>query len=118
MKPKHSFYFVSMDLGAKTPKRSRPIMKDFQIWVGNHGWSQGEDPPMKPRLIGTVRSVDFKTACYKHELQTSLARIKDGERKGDLNDQDYPWWFDENKISNSWLGKYYETEQEAWESFK
>ena len=54
----------------------------------------------------------------KYELKQKYIRITNGELKGDLNNQDYPWWFNENTISNSWTGKYYESKEEALKSFK
>lgn len=92
-------------------------MKKYEIWVGNYHLGQGSHPPSKPELLATVESVDFKTACLKYELTGKLERINQGERQGNLNSQDYPWWYDHHTNTNSWLGKYFETEQEAWSTF-
>jgi hypothetical protein len=93
-------------------------MKKYEIWVGNYHLGQGHRGSKEPELIDIVWSVDFKTACIKSELKRKLKRLEEGETKGDLNNQDYPWWFNEINISNSWLGKYYETKEEALKSFK
>ena len=93
------------------------VVKNYDIWVGYYPGDQGSFGPTKPELVATVPSINFKTACMKHELISKFDRILEGEFKGDLNSQDYPWWFDENKVSNSWIGKYYESEEDAWLSF-
>lgn len=92
-------------------------MKKFEIWVGYYHLGQGYDPPTEPQLLAEIESVDFKTACIKYELRRKLDRIEEGEKKRNLNSQDYPWWFNEITVSNSWLGKYYETREEALNSF-
>ena len=94
------------------------IMNKYEIWVGYYHLGQGHHGNTEPELITTVQAINFKTACIKHELTSKLKRILEGEIKGDLNNQDYPWWFDENKIANGWLGKYYESKEEALKSFK
>ena len=93
-------------------------MRYYEIWIGDYSLGQGSNGPMEPERVATIESVNFKTACIKYELTSKLERIVEGEKLNNLNSQDYPWWFDENKVSNSWTGKYYETEEEAWESFK
>lgn len=93
-------------------------MKTFEIWVGKYHLGQGHHGSIKPELLAKIEAADFKTACIKYELTTKLNRIEEGEKLGNLNMQDYPWWFNENTISNSWLGKYYETEEAALKSFK
>lgn len=92
-------------------------MKKYQIWIGYYHLGQGFDSPIEPQQIDTVEAVDFKTACMLHELRSRLKRFEEGQLKGDLNSQDYPWWFNEHTISNSWLGKYFETKEEAQQSF-
>lgn len=92
-------------------------MKQFEIWVGYYHLGQGHHGSTEPELIDTILAIDFKTACMKHELLSKLQRIVEGEYKNDLNAQDYPWWFNENLISNSWLGKYYPSKEEAQKSF-
>lgn len=93
-------------------------MKVFEIWIGNYSLGQGYSSPTEPDLLAEIESVDFKTACIKYELISKLKRLEEGEVKGNLNSQDYPWWFHENSISNSWTGKYYESKEEALKSFK
>lgn len=92
-------------------------LKEFKIWTGYYHLGQGHHGSTKPELWGKELAVDFKTACIKHELKSKLERIEEGEQKGNLCSQDYPWWFNENTLSNSWLGKYYPTKEEAQEDF-
>ena len=93
-------------------------LKAYEIWLGKYSLGQGYSDPTEPEKVATVGAVDFKTACLKFELTRKLERIHQGEVNGDLNNQDYPWWFDENTISNSWTGKYYESKEEAQKSFE
>lgn len=93
-------------------------MKKFEIWIGCYHLGQGYDPSTEPQKIAEIEAVDFKTACIKYELQNKLDRIEEGEANNNLNNQDYPWRFNENTISNTWLGKYYESKEQAWKSFK
>jgi len=92
-------------------------MKRFEIWIGYYHLGQGYEGSNEPELIAKETAIDFKTACLKYELKSKLRRIEEGERIGNLNSQDYPWWFNENDVSNSWLGKYYETREDALSSF-
>ena len=69
-------------------------------------------------MVDTQTSLDFKTACLKHELKSRLKRIEDGERKNNLNSQDYPWWWNERTNSNGWTGPYFQTKEDADKSFK
>lgn len=93
-------------------------MNRYDIWIGFYHLGQGHHGSIEPKLLDTIEAFDFKTACLKHELLSKLRRIREGESKKNLNDQDYPWWFNEHTITNSWTGKYYETREEALKSFK
>lgn len=91
-------------------------MENFEIWIGRYDMGEGVDSK-EPELLATIPSVNFKTACIKYELGTKLQRMMDGEEAGNLNPKDYPWYFNEDTISNVWLGKYYKTKEEAQKSF-
>lgn len=93
-------------------------MKKYEIWIGYYHLGQGHHGITEPTLLAVEEAINFKTACIKYELKSKLQRIREGELKGDLNSQDYPWWFNENKISNSWTGLYYESKEAALKSFK
>jgi hypothetical protein len=92
-------------------------MKTFEIWVGYYHLGQGSHGTTSSRKVGTIEAIDFKTACIKYELKNKMDRILEGEKDKDLNSQDYPWWFNADKISNSWTGRYFETEEEADQTF-
>lgn len=114
---KESYKFIIMDL-SKVQEKKIPEMKLYEIWIGNCHLGQGDHRSTEPEKVGEEVAVNFKTACIKMELKKKLQRIEEGERKGNLNNQDYPWWFNENTISDSWWGKFYETKEEAQKSFK
>jgi hypothetical protein len=87
--------------------------KKFEIWTGYYHLGQGYDGSTEPYKWGEEEAIDFKTACMKHELRSHLKRLEDGEEKGNLNMQDYEWFFNPHKISNSWIGQYFENKEEA-----
>lgn len=93
-------------------------MRKYEIWVGYYHLGLGHHGSKEPELIDIQFAPDFKTACLLSELKGKLKRIEEGIIKENLNSQDYPWWFNENTVSNSWLGKYYESKEEALKSFK
>jgi len=93
-------------------------MKEYEIWVGYYHLGQGDHGSREPQLLAKVKAVNFKTACYKYELESSLKRIVEGELRGNLNNQDYEWWYNPRSNSNSWTGKYYTSKEEALKTFK
>lgn len=93
------------------------LLKKYSLWLGDYHLGQGYHGPTKPELVAMVKAIDFKTACYKYELQSKYRRLIEGEIKDDLNSQDYHFYYDPTKLINSWTGKYYETKDEAWTSF-
>jgi hypothetical protein len=96
----------------------KPI-KLWQIWVGNYHLGQGYDPPNEPEMIAEVKAATFDLACLKYELRTSLNSIEERERKGEYIDfQSRRWFYDWDNNSNGWTGKYFETKEEALQSFK
>lgn len=93
-------------------------MKEFEIWIGYYHLGQGYDPSRKPEHMATIDAVDFKTACLKHELMTSLQQvIREEITSGYVNEQTANWFYSYKTNSNSWTGKYYESEAEALASF-
>lgn len=120
--PLSNYKFVTIDYG-KTAKRGRvtPEPREFEIWIGWYHLGQGYDPPTEPQLVATVKSVDFKTACLKHELESSLATIRRLEASGDyISNQQYNNFFSikDGRPYDGWTGFYYETREEALKSFK
>lgn len=101
------------------PPKFRPkkeAKKSYQIWVGYYHMGQGSHPPKGPELIATVEAHSFKEACFKYELSSKLQHLE--SRSGDLNDQDFVWNYNPHTNSNSWLGPYFETKEEAQKTFK
>lgn len=112
-----SMSHIIMDFRDKPYEPVIPQLKKYEIWTGYYQIDYG-DAETKPRKWGEEEAINFKTACLKYELKSKLQRLEEGEAKGNLNSQDYPWWFDHNQIRNSWVGQYFETEEEAWKTFK
>lgn len=93
-------------------------LKEYLIWIGYYHLGQGHHGSTEPQLLAIVRASDFKTACFKYELSSKLKSISEQELKGgDISSQDYNWFYNPHNNSNSWTGKYYESEEEAWKSF-
>lgn len=94
-------------------------LKWYEIWVGNYSIDQGLHPPLKPKMVGIVKAPRFNVACMIFELERTLesinGMISDGKY---VDDQSCRWFYDYDKNENSWTGKYFETEEEAWNSFK
>lgn len=90
----------------------------WDIWVGLYHLGQGYDSSTKPELLGQSEGRTFQIACILYELRSMYEGIRNRELKGEYQDhQSQEWFYNRNTNSNSWLGKYYETEAEAWQSF-
>ena len=96
-------------------------MKKYEIWLGWYHLGQGYHPPTKPQKVGEVEATSFPIACYLYELQTMIDSLKDRMKRGDtyIEDVHFGNLYYNGKInSNSWTGKYFESEEEALKSFK
>jgi len=94
-----------------------PVTK-FEIWIGNYHLGQGYSAPNKPEQVAIVTAQTFPIACLKYELETMMETIMSREEKGEYQDhQSCRWFYNFDKNSNDWTGKYFETEAEAWLSF-
>jgi len=93
-------------------------MREYEIWVGYYQLGQGHHGSTEPKLCGKEKAINFKMACFKHELKSTLASVERQELNKRVDSQSPQWWYDPHSNSNSWLGKYYETKEEAQESFK
>ena len=95
-------------------------MKEHEIWVGYYVTGQSK-PPINPTLVGKLKAPSFKIACLIHEHRLAIANIIDTIKKGDIdieNNQHFGmWYYNPNSNSNSFYGKYFETEKEAWQTF-
>ena len=96
-------------------------MKEYEIWLGRYHMGQGYDPPEKPQKVATIQATSFKIACVIYEHENILDSLRKQMNRGDKYIEDIhfgAWYYNPKTNSNSWTGKYYESEQEAWESFK
>lgn len=97
-------------------------MKKHEIWIGLVGaWGQGDHDSTKPRKLGEVEATSFKIACCIHEHQSHIDSLKMRMERGDKHIEDAwfgYWGYNPKDNSTMHLGKYFETEQEAWKTFK
>lgn len=99
-------------------KRKGGKMKKWELWIGYYHLGQGHDGSTEPRKLADVEAVSFDLACLKYELTSQLQSIERREKKGEYIDfQSRRFFYDWDNNSNSWTGKYFETEEEAWQSF-
>ena len=77
-------------------------MKYFEIWIGMYHLGQGYPPPTEPERVAVIKAPNFIHACALYEL----------DKNSNLND------YDRSTNSNTWTGKYYESQSEALKSFK
>lgn len=95
-------------------------MKKHQIWLGWYNQGTGHIPPIKPELLAEIEAISFRVACYIYELESALQSIKRRMALGRDNVEDGHFgrmYYSPESNSNSWTGKYYESEYEAWKSF-
>lgn len=108
-----------LDFSVPVQSKEIPPLKYYDIWIGYYHLGQGHHSSTEPSLLAHVQAKDFKTACFKYELESHLETIKVLESTGEyISTQDYEWFYNPDDNSNSWLGKYYETEEEAQKSFR
>jgi hypothetical protein len=94
-------------------------MKEWEIWVGNYNLGQGYDPSTEPQLIGKETASTFKIACFIHELKSKLHSVVDTDRMGRyVSDQDFEWFYNPRTNSCAWLGRFFETKEEAQTTFR
>lgn len=93
-------------------------LKEYQIWVGYCHFGQGYDPSTEPQLVDVIEAPNFKVACVLHELRSKLTVIENSISKDEYVDhQTCRWFYNFDSNSNSWTGKYFETKEEAEQSF-
>ena len=92
----------------------------YEIWLGYYDLGQGHHGSTKPEKVATVAARSFKLACYIFELESTLASMKklNDNPKEYFHEPNLRWDYDVQKVSQSWIGRYYETEEEAQKSFK
>jgi len=109
-----------IDFSEPKEKTSKyPLPTPHEIWVGYYHLGQGHHGSTEPQLVDTVVARDFKTACLKHELRSSLNSVEESERVDRyISSQDYTWSYNPYDNSNSWTGKYFPNREEALKSFR
>lgn len=119
--PSESYRMDFLDM-SKIPKKKKPVltMKKYEIWVGWYHFGQGHHPPTEPEKIDEVEATSFKIACIIHEHQSQIDSLRKRMTEGDSYIEDIHlghWYYEPKTNSNSWIGKYYKTREEALKSF-
>jgi hypothetical protein len=117
---KESYRFVMLDLSETKPKPVLEI-KEYEIWIGLYHLGQGYDPPTEPQMLAKIEASSFKIACVLYEHQSAIDSLNSRMLRGDTYIEDIhfgKWCYDVKENSNSWTGKYFETKEEALETFK
>ncbi|PRY38481.1 hypothetical protein CLV58_109208 [Spirosoma oryzae] len=97
-------------------------MNDYEIWIGYYHLGQGYDPPTKPEKVAQVNALSFKIACVLYEHQRSIdyliQMMEEGKPLSYIDNLHLGSWnYNPKTNSNSWTGRYYESEIEALKSF-
>jgi hypothetical protein len=117
--PTESYRMVIMDMSKVEPPKA-PELKQFDIWVGWFHLGQGHHPPTGPEKIATVEATTFKIACWLHELERNAKHIREQMKIPNAYIEDIHFgtlYYDSKTNSNSWIGRYFETEEEALATF-
>lgn len=97
-------------------------MKKYEIWIGFvAAWGQGDHNSVKPQKLGEVEATSFKIACCIFEHQNSINSMYSRMKMGDNYIEDSwfgTWHYNPNNNSDSHWGRFFETEEEAWSTFK
>jgi hypothetical protein len=95
-----------------------PLTK-YQIWIGSYDLGQGYSPSTEPQMIAEIEAPNFRVACVLYELRTALESIERRMKNDEYIDhQSCRWFYNFETNSNSWTGKYFQTKDEALNSFK
>lgn len=116
-----SYRFEIIDIG-NLPKIEKPKMKRYEIWIGFVGaWGQGDHDSVKPQKLGEVEATSFKIACCIYEHESAVKSLRERMEHGNTYIEDNwfgHWGYNPKDNSTFYLGKFFETEEEAWETFK
>ena len=92
-------------------------IKKYEIWIGFVGaCGQGDHDSVRPQKLGEIEANDFEIACciYEHEKALTILR-----NPNYYKDSWFGYWgYNPKDNSTFHLGKYFETEEEAWKTFK
>lgn len=92
---------------------------NYQIWIGSYHLGQGFDESTEPQMVGEEIAINFQVACFKHQVKTTLESVEMQEKiYGIVQHQSMEWFYNRGTNSNGWTGKYFESREEALESFK
>tara|TARA_R110000868_G_C10584288_1_gene738919 strand:- start:86 stop:385 length:300 start_codon:yes stop_codon:yes gene_type:complete len=94
--------------------------KKYEIWIGNYHLGQGYGPSDKPQKLGEVEATSFKIACCIYEHQKSIDFLNGQMDRGETYIEDAhfgKWYYNPDGNYNNWVGRYFETEEEASKSF-
>ena len=93
-------------------------VKKYELWLGHYILNDGLPEVTKPNKVATIVAASFKMACLKYELTVKMTGILEAEKVGQpLDDQSCNWFYDYLINRNNFTGHYFETEDEAWETF-
>jgi len=97
-------------------------LKKYEIWLGIYSLGQGYHGGEKPEKVGEEVAINFTVACMKHELKKRLEFIETLEKRGnqtnDIISTGLKFDLDLNSLSQSWIGGYYQSEEDSLKSFK
>jgi hypothetical protein len=114
---KYRHYIEHLSDVGKTKERKYPL-KEYEIWVGWYHLGQGSHPPNKPQMVDKVTAPSFKVACTLHELKSTLETIEKCIKEDRyVDNQTCRWFYNFDTNKNSWVGEYFETEDDAWKTF-
>ena len=94
--------------------------KKYEIWIGNYHLGQGYDPSSTAQKLGEVEATSFKIACCIYEHQSAIDFLNIQMNRGDSYIEDVhfgKWYYNPETNSNGWIGKYFESKEEANKSF-
>lgn len=95
-------------------------MKKYEIWIGNYHLGQGYDSPAEPEKVAEIEATSFKIACVLYEHHSAIEDLLRRMNRGDKYIEDIHfgrWNYNPETNSNSWIGKYYESREDALLSF-
>lgn len=114
----YSFEIIDMK---NLPKIEKPKMRKYEIWIGFvPAQGQGDHNSTKPQKLGEVEATSFKIACYIYEHENAVKVLRERMERGDTYIEDAwlgHWGYNPKDNSTMYLGKYFESEKEAWATF-
>ena len=92
-------------------------IKKYEIWIGFvPSWGQGDHDSTAPRKLAEVEAKSFEIACCIYEHESALEILKNPNYSRDS--WFGHWGYNPKDNSTFHLGKFFETEEDAWETFK